>query len=226
MNIQTDILDKLTPEMIAEMQHIHFTADLHFDHPKIVDICNRPVYLPLNPPEDFERSMADPKYKELINKAHNEWLIKEVFNKYVQNKDEVYVLGDVSLGNRKEAEKLVARLNGNKHLITGNHDKSVDHLGNWSEITQIKDFTFSRFGINIHIVLCHYCLASYNRQIYGSWHVFGHSHCRPVEGQPKLSFDVGIDRIGLWRPYNLYEICKIMNGKELGYSEEIILKLL
>lgn len=197
MNIQTDIVDKLTPEIIQEMERIWFTADLHHGHPKIVDICNRPI----------------------SREEHDEWLIKEVFNKYVQKKDEVYILGDVSLAKRKDAEKWVARLNGNKHLIKGNHDKSVEHLGNWSEITQIKDFTFSRYGLNIHIVLCHYCLASYNRQIHGSWHLFGHSHCRPVEGQPKLSFDIGIDRIGFWRPYNLYEICKIMNMKEQNYDD-------
>jgi calcineurin-like phosphoesterase family protein len=204
MNIQKDIIDKLTSEIIQDMQHIHFIADLHSSHPKIVDICNRPV----------------------SKEEHDEWLLKEVYNKYVDKKDEVYILGDVSLHNRKEAQKFVARMNGNKHLILGNHDKSVDHLGNWCEITQIKDFSYSRFGLNIHIVLCHYCLASYNRQIHGSWHLFGHSHCRPVEGQPKMSFDVGIDRIGFWRPYNLYEVCKIMNMKEQNYDEETILKSL
>jgi calcineurin-like phosphoesterase family protein len=204
MSIQIDIIDKLTPEIIKEMKHIQFTADLHHGHSKIIDICNRPI------------SKED----------HNEWLLKEVYNKYVEQKDEVYILGDVSLAKRAEAQKWVARMNGNKHLITGNHDKSVDHLGNWNEIIQIKDFTYSRHGLNIHIVLCHYCIASYNRQIHGSWHLFGHSHCRLVEGQPKMSFDVGIDRIGFWRPYNLYEICKIMNMKEQNYNEEIILKSL
>lgn len=192
MNIYTDIIDKITPEIKAEMEHIWFTADLHAQHPKIVDICSRPT----------------------TREEHDEWLIKEVFNKYVQRKDEVYILGDVSLGKRQLAEKWVARLNGNKHLILGNHDKNVRHLGNWSEVTQIKDFTFSRGNLNIHIVLCHYCLATYNRQIHGSWHLFGHSHCRPVEGQPKLSFDVGIDRVGLWRPYNLYEVVQIMNQRQ------------
>jgi calcineurin-like phosphoesterase family protein len=206
MNIQTDIIDKLTPEIISEMESIWFTADLHAGHPKIVDICNRPV------------SKED----------HDEWLIREVFNKYVQRKDEVYLLGDITFAKRKDAQKWVARLNGNKYLILGNHDKNIRNLGNWSEVTQIKDFTFSRKdpNINIHIVLCHYCLLTYNRQIHGSWHLFGHSHCRPLEGQPNLSFDIGIDRIGIWRPYNLYEICKIMNMKEQNYDEDTIIKSL
>jgi calcineurin-like phosphoesterase family protein len=218
-NIKIDIIDKLTPDVIEDMSRIWFTADYHFDHPKIVDICNRPIYVSLD--------KNDTDYKIEINKAHNEWLIKEVHNKYVQRGDTVYFLGDVSMKNKILTEKLIDRLNGNyKFLILGNHDKNIEHSTRFIQISQIKDFTYSKFELNIHIVLCHYCMLSYNRQIHGSWHLFGHSHCRPLDGQPNLSFDVGIDRIGFWRPYNLYEICKIMNGKQLGYNEDSILKML
>lgn len=197
MNIQTDILDKLSPELIADMQKIWFTADLHAQHPKIVDICNRPI----------------------TREGHDEWLLKEVYNKYVQKKDEVYIIGDISLGKRKDAEKFIARMNGNKHLILGNHDKNVSHLGNFSEITQIKDFTFSRGNLNIHIVLCHYPMASWNRKIHGSWHLYGHVHGRFENCG--LSWDVGIDNratacgiFGWCRPINLYEVCLIMSEKQ------------
>lgn len=204
MNIQKDILDKLTPEIIAQMEHIWFTADLHHGHPKIVKICNRPV---------------DPA-------DHDEWLLKEVFNKYVQKKDEVYILGDVSLGKKQDAAKWVARMNGNKHLITGNHDKSVDHLGNWTEITKIKDFTFSRDTLNIHIVLCHYPIASWNRKIHGSWHLYGHVHGRFEN--TGLSWDCGIDNqkskggvLGWMRPINLIDVVKIMNERQIqGFDKD------
>jgi len=206
MNIQTDILDRLTPEIISEMERIWFTADLHGGHPKIVDICNRPV----------------------SREEHDEWLIREVFNKYVQRKDEVYLLGDISLAKRKDAQKWVARLNGNKHLILGNHDKNIRNLGNWTEVTQIKDFTFSRKdpNINIHIVLCHYPLASWNRKVHGSWHLYGHVHGRFQN--TGLSWDVGIDNKeyfeGWLRPISLYEVVKIMNnlqlkGRDKDYTE-------
>jgi calcineurin-like phosphoesterase family protein len=194
----------ITPEAKEAMEHIWFCADLHHSHDKIVNICGRPCSIP----------------------QHEEWLIKEVFNKYVQKRDTVYILGDLSFARKPDADRFIDRLNGNKFLILGNHDKNIEKSTRFSQITQIKDFTFSQFNLNIHIVLCHYCMLSYNRMIHGSWHLFGHTHCRPLEGQPKLSFDVGIDRIGFWRPYNLYEICKIMNGKELGYDEESILNSL
>lgn len=223
-NIQIDILDKLTPEIIQEMQHIHFVADYHFDHPKIVDICNRPVYVSLD--------RNDPKYKYELNKVHNEWLIKEVHNKYVQKHDAVYILGDFSLGNRKDAEKHLDRLNGNKFLVMGNHDKSVYNSTRFSQITQIKDFAYSQHGINIHIVLCHYPLASWNRKVHGSWMLYGHVHGRFEN--TGLSWDVGIDNqnnkysvFGWCRPINLYEVIQIMHEKQKqgitdNFSESVI----
>jgi len=229
MNIQTDILDKLTPELIKDMQHIWFTSDLHADHPKITEICNRPVYLDQKIIDELKRKnqddpnwklLNDREWREAMNPAHNEWLIKEVFNKYVEKKDEVYILGDVSLGKRKDAEKFISRMNGNKHLIMGNHDKNIHNLGNFSEITQIKNFVFSRGGLNIHIVLCHFPMASWDRKIHGSWHLYGHVHGRFQA--PGLSWDAGIDNravacgvFGWCRPINLYEVCLIMSERAL-----------
>ena len=40
-----DIIENITPEIRKEMETIWFTSDLHQGHPKIVDICNRPVYI-------------------------------------------------------------------------------------------------------------------------------------------------------------------------------------
>jgi calcineurin-like phosphoesterase family protein len=195
--IETNIIEKLTPAIIEEMHNIWFCADLHHSHPKIVDICNRPI----------------------SREEHDEWLLREVFNKYVKKKDEVYILGDVSMAKRSIAEKWVARMNGNKHLILGNHDKSVEHLGNWSEIKQIKDFTFSRENLNIHIALCHYPIASWNRKIHGSFHLYGHVHGRFQN--TGLSWDCGIDNqqnyggvFGWCRPINLYEVVMIMNQRQ------------
>ena len=183
-----DILDYLSgkPYVVEEMKTIWFTSDLHAHHNKIIEICKRPTT-----PEE-----------------HNDWLVKEVINKYVQRKHSLYILGDVSMAKKSEAEKFIDRLNGNKHLILGNHDKQIHNSTKFSEITQIKDFTYSKERLNIHIVLCHFPLASWNRKIYGSFNLFGHCHCK-FENKG-LSYDVGVDRIGFWKPSNLYEICEIM----------------
>ena len=57
---------------------------------------------------------------------------------------------------RKEAEKFIDRLNGNKFLILGNHDKNIHNSTRFSQITQIKDFSFKRKNIDIKIALCLY----------------------------------------------------------------------
>jgi len=213
-DIQKDILDKITPEIKLEMEKIHFTADLHHNHPKIVEICNRPVYVDKKEFEG-EATIKNLEYKNLLNYKHTEWLVKEVINKYVNNKDELYILGDISMAKRSEAEKFIDRLNGNKFLILGNHDKNIKNSTRFSQITQIKNFNFSRYGINIHIVLCHYPILSWERRIYGSWSLYGHVHGRN-KGLGR-SFDVGIDNT-LWKPLNLYEICQIM-VKKPQYTE-------
>lgn len=243
MNIQEQIIEQLTPDLIEEMKHIWFIADIHAHHPKIVDICNRPVPIPekeiAHIPKE-QRNIGTPEYKRILDKIHNEWLLREVYNKYIERKDEVYIIGDLSLGKRRDAELWVARMNGNKHFIEGNHDKNVKHLGNWTEHTQIKDFTFSRGKMNIHIVLCHYPFLSWNRKVHGSWHLFGHVHGRfhdiplEVEEFVGLSWDVGIDNQKFYedingrkqthwmRPVNLYEVVQIMNYKQktLGQNKE------
>ena len=221
-----DIIENITPEIRKEMETIWFTADLHQGHPKIVDICNRPVYIDYNGEKDIKNNRD---YKYLLSQAHDEWLVKEVFNKWVKKKDTVFILGDLSLGKRQEAERFIDRLNGNKFMILGNHDKNIDNSTRFSQITQIKDFSFSQFGLNIHIVLCHYPMVSWNRKPHGAWSLYGHVHGRFKH--PGLSFDVGIDNTDLhqfegggWRPINLYEVCQIMSQKANQENEESLAK--
>ena len=191
MSIKIDILDKLDENLIKEMQKIHFIADLHFDHPKIVKICDRQV------PLIKDLDIGIPEHKRRINELHNDWLIREVYNKYIDKKDTVYILGDVGMSSKNDTEKIIDKLNGNKFLITGNHDKNIEHSTRFSQITQIKDFNFSRGNLNIHIVLCHYGMISWNRKIHGSWMLHGHTHGRneyinEIE-KYGLIYDVGID---------------------------------
>jgi calcineurin-like phosphoesterase family protein len=216
------IIQNITPEIRKEMESIFFTADLHHGHPKIVGICNRPVYIDLKLQDYFNSKEADdPKYKmikdprwiEEINKIHDEWLVREVFNKWVGKRDTVFILGDLSMAKRSEAEKFIDRLNGNKFLILGNHDKNINTSTRFSQITQIKDYRFKRKGIDIKIALCHYPMASWDNKPNGAWQLYGHVHGRYKN--PGLSLDVGIDNAEIgWKPINLYEVALIMEEKE------------
>jgi len=201
--MQDHFFENIHGDIIEEMQSIHFVADLHYCHPKIVDICNRPV----------------------LKENHDEWIINEVINKWVKKKDTLFLLGDVSFAKREKSEVFLDKLHGKKFLILGNHDKNIDKSTRFLQVTQIKDFKFKRRNIFIHIVLCHYPISSWNRKAHGSWHLYGHVHGRFKE--PGLAFDVGIDNQelrditgGVYRPLNLLEIVKLMTGKEKFLKEE------
>jgi calcineurin-like phosphoesterase family protein len=164
-----------------EAQHIWFTADLHLLHPKIVDICNRPTTI----------------------EEHDKWIIDRI-NSKVDKKDHLYILGDVSMADKTKTDKLLDKINGNKSLILGNHDNNIKSSTRFGEITTIKDFNFNSESYpNMHIVLCHYPIASWNRKVFGAAHLFGHCHGRFQN--TGLSFDVGLDATNYF-PLNLIEV--------------------
>jgi calcineurin-like phosphoesterase family protein len=219
-------LQNVSPETRKEMETIWFTSDLHHGHPKIVPICNRPIYIDKKLQEYFKvkenaafekdgfwNPWADREWRDEMNKIHDQWLVKEIFNKWVKQKHQVFILGDLSLAKKPEAEKFVDRLNGDKFLILGNHDESLRTSTRFSQITQIKEFRFKRQDIEIKIDMCHYPLASWPSKPHGGWNLYGHVHGRYKN--PGLSLDVGIDNSEVnYRPINLYEVALIMEQKE------------
>jgi calcineurin-like phosphoesterase family protein len=78
-----------------------FTADMHLGHANIIRYCDRPF--------------AD---VEAMNRA-----LVARWNDTVADGDDVWVLGDVALGNIDESLRLVRDLAGTKLLVPGNHDR-------------------------------------------------------------------------------------------------------
>lgn len=83
------------------MSKVYFIADTHFNHANIIKYCNRPFY---------------------TTDEMNSYLIKQ-WNNTVSNDDKVFMLGDFALGSKETVERFVSCLNGQKHLIIGNHDR-------------------------------------------------------------------------------------------------------
>ena|SRR6056297_1334857 len=166
-----------------EIKNIWFIADTHFLHPKIVDICNRPI--------DKE--------------SHDQWLLERI-NERVGKKDHLFFLGDVSLGNKAKTEKILHKIRGKKFLILGNHDKNIKSSTLFKEIWTRKNFNFNSEPFpNIHIVLDHFPLASWERKVHGSMHLHGHTHGRFDNSVNGLSFDIGVDANNYY-PLNLEEV--------------------
>lgn len=80
---------------------IFFTADQHFYHEGIIKMCKRPFN----------------------NSNEMEKILISNYNQVVNIDDEVYFLGDLTfIKNRTAIKSLLSKLNGQKHLILGNHD--------------------------------------------------------------------------------------------------------
>jgi calcineurin-like phosphoesterase family protein len=166
------------------MNKIYFTADLHFGHKNVLTHCkNRPFA------------------EENDTAAHDKWLM-ELWNTTVGKKDIIYILGDLTFFGHDEARRLLEKLPGRKHLIIGNHDKSVVNLANYfMSVTPLRDIVIKPTSCetlqdNLSLTLCHYPLVTWNRKPNGSIMLHGHCHGR-LDGfnaeSEELRFDVGID---------------------------------
>jgi calcineurin-like phosphoesterase family protein len=144
---------------------VFFTSDLHFGHHNIIAHCKRP-FVGVN-------EMAD-------------GIIANI-NAVVTPKDDLYILGDVAFS---DPTPLVARINGRKHLIVGNHDEPKKSKLHACAFQWIKD-TYELRVDGQKIWLAHYPHRAWPGSHRGSWHLYGHSH----GGMPPYgkSLDVGVD---------------------------------
>ena len=160
---------------------IHFTADHHFGHPGVIEMCARPF-------RDLD---------EMTEEMVRRW------NDVVQPGDVVYHLGDFGLGSVDRLKAIFDRLHGEKHLIVGNHDLRRGKV-------RIRDFGWASVR-EIAIVeaggerfcLCHYPMVEWPGYHKGVRHVFGHVHGN-TGGRPG-SCDVGVDVWG-YRPPSAGEV--------------------
>jgi calcineurin-like phosphoesterase family protein len=158
---------------------IFFTSDTHFGHGGALGLYRRPF-----------PSVA----------AMNETLM-ERWNETVGSDDEVWHLGDFAI-RQPEAivAGLLARLRGQKHLLTGNNDPPATiELDDWQSVQPYAEITVE----GVSLVLCHYPFRTWRGMGKGSVNLHGHCHGR-LKPQAR-QFDVGVD---CWdfRPVALSEI--------------------
>ena len=129
-------------------------SDLHFGHKNCLAFDDRPW----------------------VNIENHDAALIENWNNIVGYEDEVYLLGDVSWHNVTKTNEIIDQLNGNKHLIIGNHDakllRNIDFLNKFVEICNYKELGS---GSDM-IVLSHYPIPCFNNHYYGATHFYGHVH--------------------------------------------------
>jgi calcineurin-like phosphoesterase family protein len=143
--------------------------------------------------------------------------IEEMDEKLISNWNELIKPGDIvkHLGDflwKGDLKHYVERLNGEIHLIKGNHDLRDDYH---KYFKSVKDLDTIKLADNNIVVLCHYALRVWNRSHYGSFHCYGHSHGK-LSGVGR-SMDVGVDTNN-YKPYNLDEVIDRLKDKEFGIN--------
>jgi calcineurin-like phosphoesterase family protein len=118
----------------------------------------------------------------------------------------VYHVGDFCFS--EKGQGILDQLNGNKHLILGNHDKEGRKLRGWASIEKLREIYVG----NQMIVLCHYAMRVWNKSHHGTWHLYGHSHGSLPDDPNSLSFDVGVDCHD-YKPLEFEDVARIMKKK-------------
>lgn len=172
-----------------------FTADTHFNHANIMKYCNRP-------------------FRD-INEM-NDTLVKN-WNEKVNQGDIVYHLGDFGWGQGRGYQieglaEIINSLNGQIFLIEGSHDKPANKLAH--KFVKILPLMTIKEGSE-SITLCHYCMRTWRRSHFNTWHLFGHSHGR-LEPIGK-SWDVGVDNNN-YEPLSFFEIRQIMQKRPDNFN--------
>lgn len=179
------------------MNNIFFISDTHFFHDNIIKLSKRPF-----------RDMS-----------HMIETIVERWNAKVRPGDVVIHLGDVFLlWGKKDIEKgnaMLSRLNGQKYLIIGNHDR--DEAIKSSEFIWARHYHELKLDLGgehkQRIVLSHYPFRSWNQMGRGSWMLHGHCHGN-LPWHPGKSMDVGVDA-NEFTPLSVEEVKEIMDRRPI-----------
>ena len=141
---------------------IYYIGDIHFGDKRVMELAGRPYS----------------STEEMDNDIITKW------NGRVKENDTVYILGDFAYDD--ERAQVIGTLRGRKILLLGNHDGvlSLTTLHKFDGVKTIDTIEDCKRSV----CLCHYPLLSYNRSVYGGYHVFGHIHNNPNDIAYHLQF--------------------------------------
>lgn len=171
------------------MGKIFFISDTHLGHKKIIEYEDRPFKT----------------VEEMDCKMIENW------NNKVSKGDSVYILGDFALADKDYVVSLLDKLNGQKFLIKGNHDRVVKEKEVAEKFAWIKDYYVLKYNKR-KFVLFHYPIQVWDCQHHGSVHIYGHVHSNKENHHPLLemlknAYNVGAD-VNDFTPIEITEILK------------------
>lgn len=168
-----------------------YISDLHFGHVNVT-----------KEGKDF-----DNRGFNNIEEMHD--YIKQKWNANVDNSDHVFIIGDccwrVNNQNFDYYKELLRSLNGNKHLILGNHDKFVNDRFKklFEEVVPYKEVNDEVNGANKRVILSHYYMPFYNHHYRNAIMLHGHSH-NSAESEMERRLTAMLNRQGF--PCEIYNV--------------------
>lgn len=178
---------------------IYFTSDTHFNHDK--EFC--------------WKARGFNSVEEMNNTIMENW------NNTITDEDEVYLLGDVMLGDYQKGIDILSQLKGKIHIIIGNHC-TQKRIELYKELPNVIEVTYAKL-IKIgkqHYYLSHYptFTANYDDKPYHNHiiNLYGHTHQRdkfftmgdPLYTEPNpFMYHVGVDSHNCY-PVSIDEINK------------------
>ena len=183
---------------------VFFTSDPHFYHDK-----------------DF---VWQARGFENIDEMNAE--IVRRWNERVMPDDDIYVLGDLTLGNIDAGIALIATLNGKLHIMRGNHDtdKKVERYLELPNVIEVKYADVLKYGKAV-FWMGHYPTITANYDDDKPWakHVvclFGHTHQeQPFYNDNPYMFNVGMDAHNC-TPISIEEIIETIRNKKQELNNE------
>ena len=160
-----------------------FTSDTHFTHKNILKHCPRPF----SSIEEMDEGLVS------------------TWNQTVAPDDTIYHVGDFGW---KKSLQVLPRLNGIKHLITGNHDPDI--IRNAPEWTSVQDYMDIKIK-SYRVILFHYPIMDWNAKHYGSLHFHGHMHGSIPDTNQRC--DVGIDSWNM-KPVSFEQILEHLRNQD------------
>lgn len=175
---------------------VFFTSDTHFHHKNIL------------------KYQSDERPFETMDEMIDEMVKRH--NSVVKKNDDIYYLGDFAFANQNKIAAVLERLNGNKYLIFGNHDRQMKG----DKVTQYFKWMRNYHELPIKglgykgkapLVLFHYPIENWNRKHYGSYHLYGHTHSTDYDCKGRLN--VGVDSHDL-TPWSLAEVMETLESMD------------
>lgn len=163
-------------------RQVWFTSDLHIGHTNVLKHNSTRNFTNI---EEFDKHII------------------KTWNETVSKKDVIYLLGDIFwMSDKDKAIKLLHSLNGEKHIVFGNHDKTASRIKD--EFTSngtvkyvvFKENTYPFIDVDFRIFMSHYPMLSWNNK--GRYSLMLHGHCHGSiddvnDASLDLRFDVGWD---------------------------------